>query len=364
MKGRPLIPKRIARYIAVKFLKGLILTILALTAIYLLVEFFERVDNLMAQGLPFSVMIEYLSMKTPQVIFQILPVAILLTTLFVLGGMAKDNEIIAMMAGGISLFEIIIPLIIIFILLGLLSGIYGEYWSPHLAEETHFRLSQIKGVRPAHKLSEGKVWLAGEEGRFFHIKYIDFPNESLKGVTIFEVDERFQLRKRWDIRECYYRNGVWELFDCEAWEFHDDRPRLEKLEKTRIIWPETFSDFASLQKNPQEMSFLELRDYLRRLEKWGYKTYMLRTDLHFKIAFPFACLIFGLLGIPFALHLNRGVRYMSIGISMIASFIYWIIMHLGVSMAHAGILPPLLGAWAGNLIFGILLFISIHYMRG
>ncbi|MGA1791817.1 MAG: LptF/LptG family permease [bacterium] len=363
MSNRPIWPGILTRYVCKSFAKLLLLCLFGLSAVYLLVEFFERVDNLMAQNLSYGFMAQYLSLRLPEVIFQILPVAILMAILLTLGGMAKEGELIAVLAGGIHLFQIILPLLIICLGLSVLTGLYQEYWAPFLTQESSIRLAQIKGERVQKKLPQSRIWLAGREGRFFHLRFLEPADQSLTGVTIFEVDESFQLQKRWDIERCVYRNGFWHIYDGEIWRFEKDIPEVEVIPYKVVAWPEEFSDFASLQKNPDEMRYGELKRYVRRLEEWGYDTSVQKTDLYFKWAFPLTCFIFGLLGIPFAIRLHRGVKYLSLGLAISISFIYWILMYVGVSMAHAGMIHPMIGAWLGNGLFGLLGGVLIWHVK-
>jgi lipopolysaccharide export system permease protein len=299
-------------------------------------------------------MIQFLLLRLPQVIFQILPVAILMAILLTLGSMSKDGELIAVLAGGINLFQIILPLLMICLGLSFLSGLFYESFAPVLAQESSLRLAQIKGEKIQKKLPQGRIWLAGKQGRFFHLQFLDLSNKSLIGVTIFEVDSDFGLKKRWDVEKCDYKNGYWHLYNGQMWHFGKGMPEVENISHKIVLWPEEFSDFANLQKKPEEMGYRELKRYIQRLEAWGYDVSVQKTDFHFKWAFPMTCFIFGLLGIPFAIRLHRGVRYMSLGLSIGLSFIYWILMYVGVSMAHAGLIPAFLGAWIGNILFILL----------
>lgn len=363
MSKRPLLPRRLTTYVLSGFIQYFFLCLAGLSSIYLLVEFFERLDNLIAQGLSIVVMLHYISLRFPQVVFQILPVAVLMATLLTMGGMARQGELIASLAGGISLYQIIIPLIILFFLFSLTSGLYFEFCSPLLTQKAVKVLAQIKGEKPPNKLYQGKIWLSGKQGRFFSIQFLDLKDRSLHGVTIFEVGEDFRLKRRWDILKCIYKEGLWYLDDVKIWSFTDGRSKREAKSPKVVGWPEAFSDFASLSKSPQEMGYRELKSYIRRLDQWGYNTAALRTDLYFKWAFPLTCLIFGLCGIPFAIRLQRGVKYFSLGISILVAFSYWIIAHLAVSMGHWGILPPIIGAWSGNIVFGLLGLVLIVRIR-
>ncbi|MBN2373798.1 LptF/LptG family permease [bacterium] len=359
MDQTSLFPSILTRYVFKRFSGYLILCLFGLISIFLLVEFFERLDNLMGQRLSMWIMIEYLLLRLPQTVFQLLPVAVLMAALLTLGGMAKDGELTAILAGGINLFQIIVPLISLFLGISILSGLYQVSIAPILAQKSSAKLALIKGEVPIKKLAQGRIWLAGKHGRFFHIQLLDEENKTLDGVTIFEVDGAFRVKRRWDIQKCYYQNGLWHIYKGRLWRFEDGGPIVEEMAQEAIAWPEEFSDFARIKKDTQEMGYMELKKHIRRLEAWGYKATVQRTDMHFKWALPFACLIFGFLGVPFAIRMHRGVKYISIGLSLVITFFYWAIMSMSVSMSYSGILPPVIGTWAANAMFGVLGFALI-----
>ena len=128
MPQRTLFLGTLTKYVCKRFAEYLLLCLFGLTSINILVEFFERLDNLMAQRLSLWIMFEYLALRLPQVLFQILPVAILMATLLTLGGMARDGELTAVLAGGINLYQIIFPLVIVFIVLSILRVSLYTKW--------------------------------------------------------------------------------------------------------------------------------------------------------------------------------------------------------------------------------------------
>jgi lipopolysaccharide export system permease protein len=75
------------------------------------------------------------------------------------------------------------------------------------------------------------------------------------------------------------------------------------------------------------------------------------VDLNLKIAMPFANFIVVLLGAPLASRKKRGGAGFNFGISLMISFIYFILIRTGQVLGHQGTLTPILAAWLGNLVF-------------
>ncbi len=123
-------------------------------------------------------------------------------------------------------------------------------------------------------------------------------------------------------------------------------------------------DLKVVDKYADSMGIRELRRYNAQLEAGGYDATSYRAQMHSKVSLPFASLIMAFLGIPFALRGGRtsGIA-LGIGVSLGIGFGYFIINAVILSFGQAGVLPPLVSAWAANLLFaasGIWLAMTVN----
>src|SRR4030042_4598188 len=99
------------RYLIREFFQNFFLGLGAFSAIYLIVEFFERLNAFLYNKATLPMMGAYFLNKIPSIIFQVAPVSILLSSIVTLGLMVRHNEILAMKSGGISLRRITLPIL-------------------------------------------------------------------------------------------------------------------------------------------------------------------------------------------------------------------------------------------------------------
>src|SRR5260370_25112622 len=115
----PMLPQLVDTYILSTFLSYLVLMLASFVSLELIRNFFELISDMLRNNVTLWKMFTYLFFLTPQLVYEMLPVSILVAVLAAFGVMSKQNEITAFKACGVSLFRLAMP-----VLLGstLLSG--------------------------------------------------------------------------------------------------------------------------------------------------------------------------------------------------------------------------------------------------
>ncbi len=101
------------KYLAREIFRYFFMVLILVVAIYLAVDFFEKIDNFMEAELPFSRTIDFFLHTIPFVLSQIIPVGVLLSVLICFGMMNKHNELTALRSCGISIYSLIKPILIL-----------------------------------------------------------------------------------------------------------------------------------------------------------------------------------------------------------------------------------------------------------
>ena len=77
------------------------------------------------------------------------------------------------------------------------------------------------------------------------------------------------------------------------------------------------------------------------------------VEWHKKFSIPFACTVFVLIGMPLAVVSARGGRGVSVGMSIAAFFLYYVLLSTGEKLADRGIAPPWIAMWLPNIVLGV-----------
>lgn len=345
------------RYITGAFARIFLLSLSAFAGIYLLVDFFEKVDNFMEHQARFSQYLLYFTIKIPLIVSQVIPLAVLMGVFMTLGGLSRTNELTAMRSGGISLWRVTTPLLFVSLLasVGILAA--NEYLIPLCAKKSNHILEiEVKG-KPPLALKRDNLWLR-EGDKIMNIRLALPSQQALRGVTIFQVDDSFSLQERTDAPQAIFSEGNWTLENTVIRQFDHESAELAEVERVKektIDLEKTPGDFRAPEQSNEEMGFRELRTLSRKLQKEGYDATRHRVDMHSRLASPFACLIMAFIGIPFALRKGRGVS-LSVGVAITVGIgiSYFILHSILMAFGYSAVFPPPVAAWSANLLFGLL----------
>ncbi len=341
------------RYIARKFLQVFIFAIIAFLSIFIIVDLIENLDDFIDHKVPVRIVVDYYLYYLPFIIVLILPVTSLISSLFSVGDLARHNEIVSMKSAGMSLYRIFLPLFIVGILISGVSLGVANYLVPLSAEKKEaINREYMKGGKSPERLSN--LYLQDNQGLRISMRYYNVATKIGNVVSIREFRDN-QLISRIDVRKMVWQDSLWVLHNGYERIFQNDHETAYNFE--RRIFKETSmrpQNLSRMVKNPEEMSYNQLQDFIKEVKRNGGDPNRWLVDLYLKLALPFANFIIILFGAPLSSsHTQRSGAGRGFGVSLAVTFIYFGILKTTQAMGHNGRLHPLLAAWLANVIFGI-----------
>jgi lipopolysaccharide export system permease protein len=367
--------KILKKYIANEFLIAFVFSVIALTFITIISQFFEDLRMFIEHKTPINLMILYYLYKTPFIIVETTPISVLLAVLFSLTKLLKTNEISAMKSGGVGLSIISYPLLASSLIISMFVFIFAETIVPYSnikARET--KQAKILDIPISHGILRSNATFITLDDYVLFAKLFDGERGIMDNVSIMKFNNENVLTHRWDAKESVYvpekrcwelRNGYKRIFSLnELDEVNLPKENAEQFSSIFLYVKETQTDFSKGLRKPQELNMGELYKYIKSLQKSGNQYKEELVNLYLRISFPLANFILCLLGVPIALLTGRkGGLITSFAISLAIGFAYWGFIALGVSFGKNGVLPALLSAWIGNIIFGILGIYLMNVVR-
>lgn len=339
-------------YLLKRFLINLSIALVTWIVIFLIVDIIENISRFIDQKASFEQFALYYIYYIPYIISLTLPIAVLLSTLFSLSTMAQNNEIVAQLSSGVSLYRILLPLFLIAIIISVGAGFFNELVVPQANQNRLdiMRYDVQHKTRPSQK-SRSDIYLQESKDRTINLKFFNGKENLGRNVSI-KTYRNSIITERIDAERLLWQDSVWLLKKGNVRRFDGDMETFylfqdSVLEDLRVE-PQ---GLLLLQKKPEEMSYNELNNFITEQRAIGADIKKWLVERHLKLSMPFANFIVILLGAPLASRKRRGGVGFNFGISLLVSFTYFIIIRTGQVFGHQGTLEPMLAAWLGNLIF-------------
>ena len=341
------------RYVTRQILFCFTIVMVAVLSIYLAIDFIEKIDNFMEEGVAATRCLVYLLYKLPFIIVQIAPIGLLLSILIALGLMSKHNEVIALKSCGIGNGRLLVPSLVLGLFFCIGMFVVAETVVPaFMVNANQIWLQEVRKL-DVYATKTNDIWMRTGP-RIIHIKHYQPDKKRITGVTIYTFDPDFRLVKRVDAAAGEFADGRWQLSDAAQQSFANDS------DSNRMIFHRSLpadidlnpEDLATAAKRSDEMGLAELGEYIKKAEREGYPATRYRVDYQAKIAAPFVCLFLSILGPGIALRgkLREGMS-VSITYGLGIAFIYWIFNSFCLSLGYAETMPPVVSAWVANLVF-------------
>jgi lipopolysaccharide export system permease protein len=362
----------IDRYVLKEWLVGFALTLGVIVGILILQNMYDSLPDLLDTQASFKQILYYYGLALPTYLPAILPIALLVSLLFTLGTLHRNNEIIAMRASGASLFRISRSLWVSGLLLTLLLVYLTAFAIPKAVEQsrTFFDNLEFAADEVDHNAREvGLIYNLGfdnrKDGRLWMMNRFSERAWLALGVNVHTRDETGQELSRISSAEAYFDDtqGHWVFLDGRELlldpETGDPLRALTFKEKKFEEFDEDPSLMLALHKKPNELSLNELRRIIETVspdENPSVRAYLVRYYALF--AAPFSCLVVVGIAVPFAV---AGVRTNPmIGVSKAMGFfaVFYVLITVASILGERQIISAVLAAWLPNI---VMLAMSVRF---
>jgi lipopolysaccharide export system permease protein len=344
------------RYLCKQFAKNLMLVLAALVIIYLLVDFFERIDDFVENQKGLGLAAKYFALKIPLIIEQLTPVIILLGGIIVLGLLNHNGEILALKAVGIHTFRITFPITGAAVLFTLLMVAFAQWIVPATTASTNtIFFEQVRQEKPRGILRKNRFYYKDDQGFYSFEK--DKQEENRFDFFIFTSwDENYHLDIMLTADSAIWRNGEWTFTNARLKQkMGDGSYQVTSSAETSFSLDVQPQDFFVPPYKINEMSLSEL--YRLSRENRGPRGTEAGLQLLERVSFILLGIPLLMLGLPLLLiaHQKWG-RDLSLAIPLSCglTFVAWGGWSVLQSLAKAEVVNPYVAAWSIHLLIAAL----------
>ena len=343
--------KIIQRLYLKDFFRLLLLITTGLAVIFSLIDLIGKLDNFMSAKNSLWSVILYAAFSIPRFLLYLLPMSVLICSLFTFSQAFRRHEMAAIKAAGGRLKTLFYPFIAAGMLLSAGAFVTNEVIVPDFSRKASELRYRLEGKEKKSAFSNGALWLRGKDGSPVKIDLYITEKKIASGISIF-VSGRDFLKEQIIAREAVWDGTTWILNDVRK--YHIDTGKIEEVRRMEYAGLESPDLFATELRTPDEMGILELYRYIQRLKDAGFSNLKLIVDLNAKISFPLINTFMMLLGIALSSRSKRGGGLLTAGLGLLISLFYWLGYTFSLSTGYAGIMHPVLAAWIIPVLFGAL----------
>ncbi len=353
----------IHQHLLKNFLRNFLHTMLGALILFTMMDVLDHMNSLMDNEATISMVARYYLYKAVWIIDTVLPIAMLMSTLFTLGGMARYLELTALFSSGWSLMKVTRPLIILAVITTFISLAWREYVLPQ-ANINRNRVWEVEihknpdRIRPTQNIS-----LTGPEGRLFHARKFDPNSGVITGLKILTL-QGSQIIERIDATRAEWSGENWTLIKGTRRVFNGDEEKITNFEKLTArdlkVSPKSFYRDHIRQ---EDMNIRQLKEHVVMTRLSGGDPTSSLVDIQFNLAFPLVNLIVVLMGIVLASGPRKTTVASGFGLTLLVSFGFYLFMNFGKALGHNGTLSPLVSAWTGNVVFLSIFFVMFLRAR-
>jgi lipopolysaccharide export system permease protein len=346
-------------YILNEILPIFLIGIMVFTFILLMDKMLKLIELIVTRGVSLSDILMLLLFLSPSFLVFTIPMSVLLSTLISFGRLSGDSEITAFKASGLSLYQLFLPVFIFSVAAYLLTTIcvfYGLPWGNRGFRTTLYKIAQSK----ADIEIKERVFNDMFDGLVVYVEKVPIQGEKMEGILIY--DDRDQGKTNTIFaKEGFLSSNpksqevILRLLDGDIHRFDSQANVYQKIKfdayDLKLELAKAFTAIGRKLKD-KEMSIDDIKEKMEGAKQKGKDVTSLDVELHKRYAFPFACIVFGLIGVPLGIQPRRSGRSYGFVFSILLLLAYYISLTGSEILALRRTIPPYLAGWASNVIFG------------
>ncbi|MEX0680894.1 MAG: LptF/LptG family permease [Balneolales bacterium] len=329
--------------------------------IFIIIDFSENSGEFTDRGATlYEIWYDYYLNYIPEMIRLVTPVAVFAACLLLTGQMANHLEIVALRAGGVSLYRFMAPYLVFALLMsGLVSYLDGYVVPTSNAIRSEFEHKYI--MKRSERLDRNRIFRQESPDRLVLVNYFDIRENTGYRITFFTFNENKLVetievgRMAWDPE-----TATWELVNGTIKQFGEhgyDEISFTRRDTTLNLFPR---DFGRTSSDVYQLTYPEIRDYIASIERsnaGGIE--MPKVQYYSKLSYPFSVLIVTLIGVAVASVRRRGGRGVHIAVGLVISFFYLAMMKLFEPFGYTGVMDPLYAAIIPHVIFTVVAIVLL-----
>jgi lipopolysaccharide export system permease protein len=350
----------INRYLFLEMLPPFLINLAFFSFIFLMKQILDITDMIVNHHVGVGAVCLLLIYTMPYFLQYVLPMSTMMAILMALLRMSGDNEIMALKAGGVSIYRLLTP-VLTFSLMGMLvTGYMTIYGLPSGAERFKALLFDVATSNLSVSLKERTfndnfkqimLYVNKIDPRTGELHNILIEDNRTKGInnTVVARSGRLFAEPGKMVYHLRLFNGTINQLNLKDRSAHTINFATYDI---RLDIKDVISSPSIVAKTPDEMTLPHLKAYLKKVKANRPRYFSALVQYYKKFSIAFACLAMGLLALPLGIQGRHSKKALGIGFGLIFFLLYYILLSVGSTLGETGRYPPLLAMWMPNVVLG------------
>lgn len=341
------------RFLLKEFFAFFFVILIGLAFLYLGIDFFSKFWNM---NMLFTRALELYAYRVPAALQTFVPVACLMATLLVLSSMSRQNEVLALYASGVGTLRLVSTFVAVVATVSTISFLVFDSLVPPLNKKINLMERGLDPTQDTYMFSpHGGFWYRSGH-LIYNVGHFQLKDNVIDDLDVYTLTPDFRMKEKMHAQHASFdpKAGQWTFRSGYSVRYPpgEDFPEIERFVSRLGELPERPTDYKAIKIQEDMMRLRDLRKLISRNSDYGLDTTSQKVHYHERLAIVFTPLVFLLLGFPFALKpLRTPSMSGSVGFCFLLVFVYFISFRISLSIGKGGHIPPVVAAWAPNVIF-------------
>jgi len=358
--------KRVHKIVYQEIISPSMISLAVLTFVVFTREFGRLTELLIRRNAEAATVMKAVVNLMPSILVFTVPFAFLIGSLIGFGRLSTDSEVVAMRASGVSVMQMLWPVLKVGFLVSGLTVFLTMYWLPRGNWDLRMLRSEI-GIVPA--LTDVKPRIFHEELKsvILYVEDVDFQTGAWKGIFLADNTEQGERRivlakeghsivdQEKERIQLHFENGTSYITTKET----PEKAVVTNFGTLDVPVDTGVGDVVqSKEKRAKDKTVAELWRDIRLGAHAEHHSSL--VELHRRLALPLSPIIFAVLAVTLGIRTPQGGRGYGFAISVVIAFTYYILFATGSTLSQNKTIPIVVGVWGATLVTGMAALISLR----
>jgi lipopolysaccharide export system permease protein len=353
--------KTLDRYIIKKFLITFFFAIFLLSAIAIVIDITEKIDEFISNAAPLhAIVFDYYLNFIPWIGLMLAPIFVFISVVYFTSRLTENTEVICMLNGGVSFYRLLFPYLFTAVLLTLLFAYYNHELLPK-SNKIKIKFEETYASKKDKRTSDINYHFQIGKDTFIYTQSYDINNNNGFKFTMEKIKDKVETYKlsaeniQWDAEK-----NKWKLLN---WNYRKESGEQDEVAKgidTFLVLPITPKEYVKQNYDIETMTTKELKQFIIDQKHKGNENVKLyEVEKYRRTAIPFSTIILTLIAVAMTTKKVRNGMGLYIVAGMLLSGAYIIIQQFSTVFATKGNLDPFIAVWIPNIIFGVIAILLV-----